>query len=380
MNGLPQVTGLDVDAVVRRGGFHLDVRFAVAPGEVLGVLGPNGAGKSTLLRALAGLTELSEGNLTLDGAALDDVAAGVFVPPERRPVGLLFQNYRLFPHLSVRDNVAFGPRRQGAGRAAARGTASEWLTRLGLAELAERKPAQLSGGQAQRAALARALAIEPALLLLDEPLAALDAETRLSVRAQLRRHLADFGGPTLLVTHDPLEAMVMCSRLLVLEEGRIVQQGSPGEVARRPATRYVAKLVGLNLYAGSASGGSGAVTVSLDGGGTLVSASEAPVAGRVLVALAPTAIALHITEPRDSSYRNVWRGVVEGMELLTDRVRVSVAGHPDALVDITAAAVAELSLAEGTPVWLTAKATELDVYPDPDHTRQGVGSSAGVNR
>jgi len=380
VTGLPQVTGLEVDAVVRRGGFHLDVRFAVAPGEVLGVLGPNGAGKSTLLRALAGLTELSEGRLTLGGAALDDVAAGVFVSPERRPVGLLFQNYRLFPHLSVRDNVAFGPRRQGAGRAAARGTAAEWLTRLGLAELAERKPAQLSGGQAQRAALARALATEPSLLLLDEPLAALDAETRWSVRAELRRHLTDFGGPTLFVTHDPLEAMVMCSRLLVLEEGRIVQQGSPGEVARRPATRYVAKLVGLNLYAGAASGGSGAVTVSLDGGGTLVSASETPVAGRVLVALAPTAIALHITEPRDSSYRNVWRGVVEGMELLTDRVRVSVAGHPDALVDITAAAVAELSLAEGTSVWLTAKATELDVYPYPDHTRQDVGSSVGVNR
>jgi molybdate transport system ATP-binding protein len=356
------VTGLDVDAVVRRGGFRLDVRFAVAPGEVLGVLGPNGAGKSTLLRALAGLTELSEGQLTLDGIALDDVEAATFVPPERRPVGLLFQNYRLFPHLSVRDNVAYGPRRRGAGRAAARATAAEWLTRLGLAELADRKPAQLSGGQAQRAALARALATDPALLLLDEPLAALDAETRLSVRAQLRRHLADFGGPTLLVTHDPLEAMVMCSRLLVLEGGRIVQQGSPGEVARRPATRYVAKLVGLNLYAGTAAAGSGAV--SLDGGGTLVAAA-APVAGRVLVALSPTAVALHSTEPRDSSFRNVWRGVVQGMELLTDRVRVSVAGHPEALVDITAAAVAELGLAEGTQVWLTAKATELDVYPYP---------------
>lgn len=365
MTGLVAVTGagLEVDAVVRQAGFRLDVRFAAAPGEVLGVLGPNGAGKSTLLRALAGLTGLSEGYVTLDGAALDDVATATFLPPDKRPVGMLFQNYRLFPHLSVRDNVAYGPRRQGAGRTSARGIASDWLARLGIAELAERKPAQLSGGQAQRAALARALATDPALLLLDEPLAALDAETRLSVRGQLRRHLADFSGPTLLVTHDPLEAMVMCSRLLVLEEGRIVQQGSPGEVARRPATRYVAKLVGLNLYSGTASAESG--TVSVDGGGTLVVASETSVGGRVLVAVAPTAIALHTTEPRDSSYRNVWRGVVQGMELLTDRVRVSVAGHPEALVDITAAAVAELRLADGTPVWLTAKATELDVYPYP---------------
>jgi molybdate transport system ATP-binding protein len=312
---------------------------------------------------------LSSGTIALDRQVLDDAGGAQFVPAERRPVGLLFQNYRLFPHLTVRDNVAFAPRSRGLDRRTARGIAAQWLDRLAIAELAKRKPAQLSGGQAQRVALARALAADPALLLLDEPLAALDAKTKVEVRAELRRHLSAFGGPTLIVTHDPLEAMVMADRLLVLEHGRIVQQGTPASVARRPATQYVARLVGLNLYPGERTD-SGQVT--LDGGGTLVAAGlgdepdSALPTGRVLVVIRPTALALHTDQPAHASPRNVWPGTVSGLELLADRVRVQVAGTPSALVDITADAVADLGLVEGSAVWLSAKATEVDVYPDPN--------------
>ncbi|MEO7261593.1 MAG: ABC transporter ATP-binding protein [Jatrophihabitantaceae bacterium] len=373
-------TGLVVAGVVERGGFRLTLDFSVAAGEVLGVVGPNGAGKTTLLRTLAGLSALSRGRIELAGAVLDDPGRQLFTPPERRPVGLVFQNYRLFPHLTVRDNVAFAARARGLRRQPARRRAEDWLQRLGLAEFADRKPAELSGGQAQRVALARTLAAEPGLLLLDEPLAALDARTRLEVRAELRRHLSAFGGPSLVVTHDPLEAMVLTDRLLVIEDGRVVQQGTPAEVARRPASQYVARLVGLNLYRGVLGADA---AVALDGGGVLhargagVGGGSAepsgghggpvqPVAGdRMLVALRPSAISLHTERPRHGSPRNVWPGTVAGVELLTDRVRVQVSGSPPALVDVTPDAVAELDLAAGSPVWLSAKATEIDCYPDP---------------
>jgi molybdate transport system ATP-binding protein len=357
--------GLHVSSLVERGSFRLEVDFSVAPGEVLGVLGPNGAGKSTLLRALAGLIPLTAGRIVLDDRPFDDPATNTFLPAEARPIGLVFQNYRLFPHLSVRENVAFAARSVGVKKRPARHRADQWLVRLGIRELGDRKPRQLSGGQAQRVALARALAAEPGLLLLDEPLAALDARTRLEVRAELRRHLADFPGPTLLVTHDPLEAMVMTDRLLVIEGGRIVQEGSPVQVARRPATQYIARLVGLNLYGGRRID---ATTVALDGGGTLVAAdAQAPATPgeRVLLALRPGSISLHTREPGHASPRNVWTGTIAGLELLVDRVRVQIEGTPPALVDVTPAAVAELDLTAGAEVWLSAKAMDVDVYPEP---------------
>ncbi len=246
--------GLVVDAEVKRGSFTLAVSLAAAPGQVLGLLGPNGAGKSTLLSAVAGLTPVSAGRITLAGQLMDDAEQGTFVEAAGRPIGFVFQNYRLFPHLTVAENVAFSPRARGLGKRAARSAASYWLDRLRLADLADRKPSQLSGGQAQKVALARALAGQPALLLLDEPLSALDAGTRLDVQTELKRHLADFTGPCLLVTHDPLEALVLADQLIVLEGGRIVQKGTPALIARQPATDYVAKLVGLNLYAGRSDG------------------------------------------------------------------------------------------------------------------------------
>jgi len=349
--------GLVVEAEVRRGGFTLAASLAAADGQVLGLLGPNGAGKSTLLSAVAGLTPVSAGRIMLAGQVLDDAEAGTFVEASGRPVGFVFQNYRLFPHLTVADNVAFSPRARGLGRRAARSAASHWLGRLGLADLADRKPDQLSGGQAQRVALARALAGQPALLLLDEPLSALDAGTRLDVQAELKRHLADFTGPCLLVTHDPLEALVLADRLIVLENGRIVQEGTPAQIARQPGTDYVAKLVGLNLYAGHADGSE----VKLTGGGAFVVADRGQ-HGDVLVAVRPSAVVVSSRQPQLSSARNAWPAKITGLTLLADRVRLDLDGQPPALVDVTPSAVAELSLDPGRQVWLSVKATDLEVY------------------
>jgi len=349
---------LSFAGVVRRGEFVLDARIEVAPGERLGVVGPNGSGKSTLLRAIAGLLPLSEGSIRLGDRVLADVATQL--PPDERRTALVFQDHRLFPHLSVRDNVAYGPRAAGARRGPARAVADEWLRRLGITELATRRPAQLSGGQSQRVALARALAQGPDALLLDEPTAALDADARISVRAELARHLADLTVPTIVVTHDPVEALVMTDRLAVLEQGRVVQTGTPGEVAARPATPYVARLMGLNLYAGIA----GPDGVTLDGGG-LLAVADAPESGAVLVSLRPSAITVHLTRPEGASHRNVWPGAVDRMEMLGDRVRLHVVGDPNALVDVTAASVVDLGLGPGTSVWLSAKATEATAYPQP---------------
>lgn len=351
--------GLHFAGTVTRGSFELDVAFEVRPGEVLGVLGPNGAGKSTLLRAIAGLEDLSTGAVGVGVHAWQQ--PGLHVPAHDRRAGVVFQDYRLFPHLDVRDNVAFASRSGGSGRSASRAHAQQWLDRLGLADLADRGPGELSGGEAQRVALARALALEPEVLLLDEPMAALDAGARIDVRAFLRAHLAEFGGPVVLVTHDPLEAMVLADRLMVLEAGRVMQIGTPAEVARRPASPYVARLVGLNLWTGTLDG---AGAVALDGGGRLAVTTDIP-AGSALVSLRPSAITVHTEHPEHTSTRNVWFGRVAAMEVLADRVRLQVDGLPSALADVTPAAVAELGLEVGREVWLSAKATEVEAYADP---------------
>jgi molybdate transport system ATP-binding protein len=332
------VKGLDTRLVVRRGAF--------------GLLGPNGAGKSTALRAIAGLTPMVDGHIRVDGAAIHTL------PPERRGIGMVFQDYLLFPHLSALENVAFGLRSQGTGRREARRQAAGWLERVGLAEYASARPRALSGGQAQRVALARALAVRPRLLLLDEPLAALDAETRLEIRSALRRHLAGFDGAAVVVTHDPLDAMVLADRLVVLEGGRVVQEGAPAEVARRPRTGYVARLVGLNLYRGHASGG----TVTLrDGAGRLDTIDQ--LEGEVFLTFSPAAVALYRSRP-DGSPRNLWPARVAAVERQGDRVRVRLDGPPlAAAADVTPAAVAELELTEGSRVWVSVKATETHVYP-----------------
>jgi len=346
--------GLDALLRTRRGA--LDVPLVAAPGEVVVLLGPNGAGKTTALHALAGLVPLADGYARVGDVVLEDTDTGVRRPPYDRPVGLVPQDHLLFPHLSVLDNVAYGPRARGVPRGAARRTARAWLDRVGTGALADARPGTLSGGQAQRVSLARALATAPAVLLLDEPLAALDAQTRLAVRSELRRHLGSVQAATVLVTHDPLDAMVLADRLVVLEAGGVVQDGPPGEVVRRPRTEYVARLAGLNLVRGTAVAG----RVALDGGAELVAAH--PVDGPVHAVFRPSSVALFDARPAGSP-RNVWSATVSGMEPHGDAVRVALSGPVPATADVTPAAVAELRLGPGSRVWASVKAAEVEAYP-----------------
>ena len=348
---------LAADIGLTIGSLDLSVELEVDRGEVLALLGPNGAGKTTALRALAGLEQLDRGSIVLAGTVLDDPTTPTFVPPADRPVGVVFQDYLLFPHLSVLDNVAFGPRCRGVPKTTAEITARRWVDSVGLGSLAGSRPAELSGGQAQRAALARALAADPQLLLLDEPLAALDAGTRSTVRRDLKRHLDQFDGATVLVTHDPLDALALASQVVVLEDGRVVQAGPIDELTTRPRSRYVADLLGVNLLHGVADGH----TVRLDATGVAVAVADAG-AGEVAVLVHPHAVALHRAEP-EGSPRNRWRARVAGVELLGDRVRVRLDGAVPLTAEVTADAVRALDLHEGAEVWATVKATEIRTYP-----------------
>jgi molybdate transport system ATP-binding protein len=351
-------TGPELDSriVVERGTFRLDLPLRIAPGEVVAVLGPNGAGKTTALRALAGLLPITDGHITLAGQRLDDPRQQLFVRPEQRSIGVVFQDYLLFPHLTAVENVAFGLRSRGENRQSARERAMAWLGRVGLAEFAQRKPRHLSGGQAQRVALARALAVNPALLLLDEPLAALDARTRLDTRAELHRHLADNPGATLLVTHDPLDALVLADRLVIVEEGRLVQDGDAATITAKPRTDYVARLVGLNLFRGKGSGS----TVEL-ASGFAFTVGEA-VDGDVFAAFSPASVALYRNLP-DGSPRNAWPAVVSGIQRHGDNLRILLTGAVATAADITPAAAVHLGLEAGDHVWASVKATEIRTYP-----------------
>jgi molybdate transport system ATP-binding protein len=269
---------------------------------------------------------------------------------------VVFQNYLLFPHLSVLENVAFALRSRHVARAEARRRAREWLSRVGLADRERAKPSELSGGQQQRVALSRAMVAEPRLLLLDEPLAALDVGTRTELRRELRTHLASFPGARVLVTHELLDAVALADRLLVLECGRVAQVGTVREVSEQPRSRYVADLVGVNLLRGTGRDH----TVELDGGAKVVTAER--VDGAVYVAIQPHAVSLHRSPP-EGSPRNVWAGRVHGTDLLGDRVRVHVEGAVSLVAEVTEAAVADLGLVDDVEVWASVKATELSIYP-----------------
>ena len=349
------IGALDTHIAVDRDPWRLDVELHVPGGGVLALLGPNGAGKTTVLRVIAGLLQAARGHVTVGGRSWEDTTAGVRLAAEQRSLGIVFQDYLLFPTMSARDNVAFGLRAKGWDKARARAHADTWLARVGLLDHATHRPHDLSGGQAQRVALARALATTPEVLLLDEPLAALDAGTRMSVRSDLRRHLAEFDGATVLVTHDPLDALVLADQVAVIEAGRIVQTGTPQEITRHPRTRYVAQLVGLNLLVGNATG----TRVRLQDGTELITSE--PHDSEVFVVARPTSIAVHRDMPHGSP-RNVWAGVVSTVEQHGDLVRLFVAGPPDVIVDVTTHAMAELRLGVAEPVWLSIKATDLTVY------------------
>lgn len=345
---------LHLEAAVRDRG--VDVGFVVPDGETLAILGPNGSGKSTALGVAAGLIRPDRGRVVLDGRVLTDVGAGVHVSPHDRRTALLGQDPLLFPHLSALDNVAFGSRVRGAPRREARSRAQALLDELGVGDLGGRRPHQLSGGQAQRVAVARALAAEPQALLLDEPLAALDVDVAPAVRHTLRKVLA--GRTAVVVTHDVLDALLLADRVVVLEGGEVVEHGPAQEVLTRPRSPFAARLAGLNLVAGTWDGeqvrsSDGAVVLGLPG-------EQPPARGAAAVAtFRPHAVAVY-REPVGGSPRNSFAVTITGLEPLGDLVRVR-AGSLAA--DVTVQSVAALDLAAGQQVTFTVKATEVAVYP-----------------
>jgi molybdate transport system ATP-binding protein len=337
------------------GNLHLECDLTVEANMTVAVLGPNGAGKTTLLRAIAGLMPIDAGRIEVGGSVLEDTDAGVSMTPESRGIGFVFQDHGLFPHLSVLDNVAFGLRARGVDRSTANAKAGEWLERVGLEGYVSSRPSALSGGQSQRAALARVLVTQPRVLLLDEPLAAVDASGRLELRRALREHLSTFSGVRVLVTHDPLEAASLAERVVVLEAGRVTQEGQFVDVTARPRSPWVARMAGLNLLHGTVSAGA----LVLVDGSALAVASDAT--GPVLATIHPRAVALYRNAP-DGSPRNVLRCRVAGVDPEGDRWRIRLDGPVPLVAEVTPAAAAELRLADGGDVFAVVKATEVDVY------------------
>ena len=348
---------LDARIGLQRGDLTVDLQLRVAAGEVLALIGPNGAGKTSALLALAGLLPLDRGRIAIGETVLDSPTTGQFLPPERRSVGFVFQDYLLFGHMSVVENVAFGLRARGVSRSAARRVAEDWLGRVGLSGVAARRPAALSGGQAQRVALARALAIDPDLLLLDEPLAALDAATRGEVRRDLRAHLSAYRGICVLVTHDPVDAFALADQVMVVESGETVQEGSLVDVAAHPRSRYVAELVGINLVEGWRRGD----RFHSEPGAEVVVGGLA-MDGPAFAAIRPQAISLHHERP-EGSQRNAWRLTVEAIDLQADRVRVRLGGALPLVAEITPGALSAMGLRHGASIWAAVKASEVVTYP-----------------
>jgi len=355
------VVGLQVTATLAARDF--DVDLTVADGEVLAVLGPNGAGKSTLLDIVAGLVRPDLGHVLLGDRMLTDTTKSIAVPPYRRSIGLLAQQPLLFPNLSVAANVAFGPRSRGVARRRAHQSARHWLAAVDAFDLADRRPAQLSGGQAQRVAVARALAAEPDVLLLDEPFAALDASSAPALRTLLRQVLSDHGRTAVLVTHDIIDALTLADRVIVLDGGVIVEQGKVGDVLARPRSDFAAAIAGMNLLVGTATAeglqavGSPEVALSISG---LLESGCVPGFPAAAV-FSPAAVAIYRDKPGGSP-RNVFRVRVVDVEARGGVVRV-YADTAGLRADVTVTSAVELSLAAGDDIYLVVKATEVAVYP-----------------
>jgi molybdate transport system ATP-binding protein len=356
-------TGLDARVVVRRAAFTLDVTLTAAPGEVLAVLGPNGAGKSTLLAVLAGLLRPDDGHVRIGDRLV--TGDGRHVPPHGRGVGLLAQQALLFPHLTAVGNVAFGPRAHGMPRREAEQRARGLLTAVDAAELADRRPAQMSGGQQQRVALARALAPEPGLLLLDEPLAALDVDATPAMRSLLRRVIRDAKQTAVLVTHSALDALVLADRVIVLTRGAVVEHGPTREVLGRPRSPFAARIAGLNLVLGTACPHGLCATDGLVVSGRADGVEDGEPAVAVFP---PSAVAVFVDEPHGSP-RNVLPVRLAAIEPRGDTVRLR-AGARDGgpawveglAADVTPAAVADLAVEPGVPLWFAVKATEVGIH------------------
>lgn len=354
---------LDVRLAKRRGQFDLDIAFSAPARSTTVLIGESGAGKTSVLRLLAGLDQPDQGHVTVDGTVFADTTAGIAVPSWCRDIGYVSQDYALFPHLSVYENVAFGLRSAGCPRRAIRPQVEEALQLAGVIELGRRMPGQLSGGQQQRTALARALALRPRVLLLDEPLSALDLQTRRVVRTELRRLLRTLPCTTVYVTHSAVEALVFGDQLIVLDQGRIVQTGSRDDLLRYPRSRLVAELMGTNLITARAMPSTpDAPRVRV--GDRELEIVAAPATGDVFVTVSPNAIMLFRERPA-SSAQNVFAGPV--VEIVPeppagDRVRVVLGTTPMLVAEVTREAVADLELADGVWVYATFKATGIQMY------------------
>jgi molybdate transport system ATP-binding protein len=354
---------LTADVEVRLAEFHEDVHLDVADGEVVAVLGPNGAGKTTLLRALAGVLPLTGGRIVLDGRVLDDPSRGVLVPPEQRSCGLVFQEHLLFPHLDALANVAFGPRRRGASRSEAAALSQDWLDRLGVGEVAHHRVRSLSGGQSQRVALARALATEPRLLLLDEPMAALDVTQRAVVRQLLRDHVGGSGTSCVLVTHDPLDASALADTLVLVDGGRVVQHGTSAEVARRPVSTWVARMMGVNLLTGHVRDGRFDL-----GAGIVVPVTGAP-AGEQRAVLAPRDVVVTpygSGQPpgaaEDTGEVIRWSTRLVTLQPTGDRVVLGLEYPTGLVADVPAHRPDGGRWSEGMPVWAAVDPSDVQLF------------------
>ncbi len=335
--------------------FELELELEVEAGSCLALVGRSGAGKSTVLRSIAGLHAPERGRIEAAGTVWFDAATGTDLAAEDRRCGYLFQDYALFPHLSAWRNVAFGL--GGVPRSDRRARALELLDRFGVAGLADERPGSISGGERQRVALARALAPEPSVLLLDEPLASLDATTAAAAGRELGRTLAALSVPTVLVTHDFAEAALLAGEIAVIERGRVVQRGSAGELSARPASAFVADFAGASVLTGYARAGAAGLTdVAIDGGGQVSSTDHA--AGQVSVAIFPWDVVLEpIAEEHESSARNRLLAEVVSVTEVGNRARVGLLAPQPLAAEITAASAAELGLATGVRVAAVAKAT-----------------------
>jgi molybdate transport system ATP-binding protein len=344
-----------VDAQVADRGFDLSLR--VDEGETVAVLGPNGAGKSTLLAVIAGLLRPDAGHAELDGRVLFDLgrrARSAWVPPHARGVALLAQDPLLFPHLTVLENVAFGPRSAGLPRSDAHHIARKWLSEVDSLDLARRTPAQLSGGQAQRIAVARALAARPGLLLLDEPMSALDISVAPAVRRMLRRVLAS--RTAIIVTHDILDALTLADRVIVIDHGRIVEEGPTRDVLERPRSTFTARLAALNVMTGVRTRAGLRTANGTDVASDAVDriAEGTPVAGSIR----PHAVRVSTTEPVRCG--NVVRGVIQDLEPRGDLIRVR---SEQISADVTPTLVADLDLTVDLDVWFLFSAADVQIYP-----------------
>ncbi|MGU3650203.1 sulfate/molybdate ABC transporter ATP-binding protein [Mycolicibacterium sp. A43C] len=350
-----------VTAGLRRRGIEFDV--SLADGEVLAVLGPNGAGKSTLLMMIAGLLRPDSGRIELGETVLTDATAGTFVPPHARGIAMLSQQAMLFPHMTAEANVAYAPRCRGLSRSAAREQARQWLTAVDAMELAARRPAELSGGQAQRIAVARALAAEPRLLLLDEPMAALDVTAAPAMRRLLREVLRESGRTAIIVTHDLLDALALADTVVVIDDGHVVESGNVREVLSEPRSDFAARIAGVNLVSGVLSE-PGVLRTAW--GQTISGLGELEVGSAGVALFRPAAVAVHLSAPH-ASPRNIVQVQIAELDIHGSTVRVRGAEQPDGgtglAADITPAAAAELDLEVGQRVYFVMKTQEVQLHP-----------------